>query len=69
MTKFKMRFSIQEQNGKKMIFHSPAEAHKVTGVHSQPSKTTLERGANPFTIESLITNFLKSGKKTQSDLS
>ena len=43
-----MRFSIQEQNGKKMIFHSPAEAHKVTGVHFTTIKTTLERGANPI---------------------
>ena len=43
-----MRFSIQEQNGKKMIFHSPAEAYKVTGVHFTTIKTTLERGANPI---------------------
>ena len=43
-----MRFSIQEQNGKKMIFHSPAEAHKVTGVHFTTIKTTLERGSNPI---------------------
>ena len=43
-----MRFSIQEQNGKKMIFHSFAEAHKVTGVHFTTIKTTLERGANPI---------------------
>ena len=31
-----------------MIFHSPAEAHKVTGVHFTTIKTTLERGANPI---------------------
>ena len=43
-----MRFSIQEQNRKKMIFHSPAEAHKVTGVHFTTIKTTLEREANPI---------------------
>ena len=43
-----MRFSIQEQNRKKMIFHSPADAYKVTGVHFTTIKTTLERGANPI---------------------
>ena len=43
-----MRFSIQKQNGIKMIFHSPAEAYKVTGVHFTTIKTTLERGANPI---------------------
>ena len=31
-----------------MIFHSFAEAHKVTGVHFTTIKTTLERGANPI---------------------
>ena len=31
-----------------MIFHSPAEAYKVTGVHFTTIKTTLERGANPI---------------------
>ena len=42
-----MRFSIQEQNGKKMFFHSPAAANKVTGLHLTTIKTILERGGNP----------------------
>ena len=42
-----MRFSIQEQNGKKMLFHSPAAANKVTGLHLTTIKTILERGGNP----------------------
>ena len=41
-----MRFSIQEQNGKKMFFHSPAAANKVTGLHLTTIKTILERGGN-----------------------
>ena len=43
-----MRFSIQEQNGKKMFFHSPAAANKVTGLHLTTIKTILERGGNPI---------------------
>ena len=39
-----MRFSIQEQNGKKMFFHSPAAANKATGLHLTTIKTILERG-------------------------
>ena len=42
-----MRFSIQEQNEKKMFFHSPAAANKVTGLHLTTIKTILERGGNP----------------------
>ena len=42
-----MRFSIQEQNEKKMFFHSPAAANKVTGLHLKTIKTILERGGNP----------------------
>ena len=42
-----MRFSIQEQNEKKMFFHSPASANKVTGLHLTTIKTILERGGNP----------------------
>ena len=42
-----MRFSIQEQNGKKMFFHVPAAAHKATGLHLTTIKTILERGGNP----------------------
>ena len=42
-----MRFSIQEQNGKKMFFHSPAAANKVTGLHLTTIKTILEREGNP----------------------
>ena len=42
-----MRFSIQEQNEKKMFFHSPAAANKVTGLHFTTIKTILERGGNP----------------------
>ena len=42
-----MRFSIQEQNEKKMFFHSPAAANKVTGLHLTTIKTILERGENP----------------------
>ena len=43
-----MRFSIQEQNGKKMFFHVPAAANKVTGLHLTTIKTILERGGNPI---------------------
>ena len=43
-----MRFSIQEQNGKKMFFHVPAAAHKATGLHLTTIKTILERGGNPI---------------------
>ena len=43
-----MRFSIQEQNGKKMFFHSPAAANKATGLHLTTIKTILERGGNPI---------------------
>ena len=42
-----MRFSIQEQNEKKILFHSPAAANKVTGLHLTTIKTILERGGNP----------------------
>ena len=42
-----MRFSIQEQNEKKMFFHSPAAANKVIGLHLTTIKTILERGGNP----------------------
>ena len=42
-----MRFSIQEQNEKKMFFHSPAAANKVTGLYLTTIKTILERGGNP----------------------
>ena len=42
-----MRFSIQEQNEKKMFFYSPAAANKVTGLHLTTIKTILERGGNP----------------------
>ena len=42
-----MRFSIQEQNEKKMFFHSSAAANKVTGLHLTTIKTILERGGNP----------------------
>ena len=42
-----MRFSIQEQNEKKMFFHSPSSSHKVTGLHLTTIKTILERGGNP----------------------
>ena len=43
-----MRFSIQEQNEKKMFFHVPAAAHKATGLHLTTIKTILERGGNPI---------------------
>ena len=44
----KMRFSIQEQNGKKMFFHVPAAAHKATRLHLTTIKTIHERGGNPI---------------------
>ena len=33
---------------KKMFFHSPAAANKVTGLHLTTIKTILERGGNPI---------------------
>ena len=42
-----MRFSIQEQNEKKMFFHVPSAAQKATGLHLTTIKTILERGGNP----------------------
>ena len=42
-----MRFSVREQNEKKMFFHLPAAAQKVTGLHMTTIKTILERGGNP----------------------
>ena len=42
-----MRFSVREQNEKKMFFHLPASAQKVTGLHMTTIKTILERGGNP----------------------
>ena len=42
-----MRFSVKEQNEKKMFFHLPASAQKVTGLHMTTIKTILERGGNP----------------------
>ena len=42
-----MRFSVREQNEKKMFFHLPAAAQKVTGLHLTTIKTILERGGNP----------------------
>ena len=42
-----MRFSVREQNKKKMFFHLPAAAQKVTGLHLTTIKTILERGGNP----------------------
>ena len=42
-----MRFSVREQNEKKMFFHLPAAAQKVTGLHFTTIKTILERGGNP----------------------
>ena len=43
-----MRFSIQEQNEKKMFFHVPSAAQKATGVNLTTIKTILERGGNPI---------------------
>ena len=42
-----MRFSVREQNEKKMFFHLPAAAQKVTGLHLTTIKTILDRGGNP----------------------
>ena len=42
-----MRFSVKEQNEKKMFFHLPAAAQKVAGLHMTTIKTILERGGNP----------------------
>ena len=42
-----MRFSIQEQNEKKMFFHVPSAAQKATGLNLTTIKTILERGGNP----------------------
>ena len=42
-----MRFSVREQNKKKMFFHLPAAAQKVTGLHLTTIKTILDRGGNP----------------------
>ena len=42
-----MRFSVKEQNEKKMFFHLPAAAQKVTGLHMTTIKTILDRGGNP----------------------
>ena len=38
---------MKEQNEKKMFFHLPASAQKVTGLHMTTIKTILERGGNP----------------------
>ena len=38
---------MKEQNEKKMFFHLPAAAQKVTGLHMTTIKTILERGGNP----------------------
>ena len=42
-----MRFSVKEQNEKKMFFHLPASAQKGTGLHMTTIKAILERGGNP----------------------
>ena len=42
-----MRFSVRKQNEKKMFFHLPAAAQKVTGLHLTTIKTILDRGGNP----------------------
>ena len=43
-----MRFSVREQiDEKKMFFHLPAAAQKVTGLHLTTIKTILDRGGNP----------------------
>ena len=42
-----MRISVREQNEKKMFFHLPAAAQKVTGLHLTTIKTILDRGGNP----------------------
>ena len=38
---------MKEQNEKKMFFHLPAAAQKVTGLHLTTIKTILDRGGNP----------------------
>ena len=38
---------MKEQNEKKMFFHLPAAAQKVTGLHMTTIKTILDRGGNP----------------------
>ena len=64
-----MRFSIQEQNEKKMFFHSPAAANKVTGLHLTTIKRFSKEEEIRLIIASPITNSLKSGKKIQSKFS
>ena len=64
-----MRFSIQEQNEKKMFFHSPAAANKVTGLHLTTIKTILERGGNPTYHRKSDNKLFESGKKIQSKFS
>ena len=61
-----MRFSIQEQNGKKMFFHSPAAANKVTGLHLTTIKNdSRKRRKSDLSSQVPTTNSLKSGKKIQ----
>ena len=66
-----MRFSIQEQNEKKMFLSfSRSSQQKFTGLHLTTIKTILERGGNPtYHRKSDKQNSLKSGKKIQSKFS